>query len=108
MSEPLTARPIGVRPIATITTSGITPSSGEIRLRGRVRLGWLIADHDVQAAVGVTGPQQLLVVLAHAGARHLVHERPLVRQPPLDHPVGQMRPELLRAHRLTRYTGDAG
>src|ERR1700691_3123216 len=102
------ARPIGVRPMATIKTSDITPSSGEIRLRGRVRLGRLIADHDVQAAFGVAGPQELLVVLAYAGARHLVPELPLFRQPPLHDPAGQMRLELLGAHRLARYAHHAG
>src|SRR5271166_6806773 len=108
MSEPLTARPIGVRPMLTITASDMTLSPRVIRLRGWVCLGWLIGDHDVQAAFGVAGPQQLFVVLAHAGPRHRVDDGPLVRQPPLDHQAGQVRPDFLRLHRLTRCGDNAG
>src|SRR5271155_293284 len=79
-----------------------------MRLRGRVRLGWLIADYDVQAAFGVVGPQQLLVVLAHAGTRHRVHKRPLFRHPPLHDQAGQVRPEFFRGHPLARYGDYAG
>src|ERR1700692_1356884 len=51
---------------------------------------------DVVGVVGVARADRLLVELADAGARHLVDERPALRQPPANYLVAQMIPQLGR------------
>ena len=57
-------------------------------------------DHRV-GAIGIAGPDGLLVVLAHTGTGHLVHESPPLGQPPANHLARQVLPQLGRLHRRT-------
>ncbi len=52
--------------------------------------------HDDEIPVGMLGTQDLLVELAHAGAWHLVHERPVLGDPPTRDLVGAIGEEPLR------------
>ena len=49
----------------------------------------------------MSGPDDLLVVLADAGARNLVDEGPALRQPPPNHLVRQEGSQFLRSDRRT-------
>src|SRR5690606_11473279 len=63
---------------------------------------------DLISAVGVAGPDRLLVVLADAGPRDLLDEGPAFRQPPPDHFVGQEFSKLLGGGLLTFVQHDRG